>query len=401
MIRLLLFLIAVCAPAAEMTIAPALITQCIGGVGQAAISWRNAEPGPVQVRLFRASGPPMTGWEPGEGSVVTGPWVADQMPFVLVDQGGMELARVVARVRCNAVVDPPSNPSYWPLAAGNRWVFQFNSRLATSVYEHWRVIDNVVRSDRIYTRVQVGGEEWLLREDEQGRLWRMLPSGAEELWLDPNQPSSPDAVLKPGNRGPVGFPIGDFANAIRFTHSPDALIFETVDFVQGLGPARIEQTMMSGSSGGFLKGGFLVEASINGRLWTRSGARVQLMAESTTLDVSGKNVTNCAVPCYFVACGLVPGTDPPGTYKPCFETSVATERAPSDADALLELVNSAGTPVLSQKLPLGLYGTFHYQAPLYTTPNVPFPPGDYLLRVRVRDRLGAEIGSASLALRID
>ncbi len=401
MIRLLLFLIVVCAPAAEMTIAPALITRCISGVGQATISWSNAGPGLVQVRLFQASGPPITGWEPSEGSAVTGPWVEGQMVFVLVDEGGTELARVVARVSCNAVVDPPSNPSYWPLAAGNRWVFRVDNRLSASDYEHWRVIDNVVTSDRIYTRVQAGGEEWLLREDEHGRLWRMFPSGAEELWMDPNQPSSPDAVLKPGYRGPVSLLIGDFTNAIRFDHAPDALIFETIDFVQGLGPARIDQTMMSGSSGGFLKSGRLVEAFINGRLWTRPGVRVQLLAESTTLHVSGKSVTNCAVPCYFAACGLVPGADPPGTYKPCFETSVAAEGAPLDAEALLELVNSAGTPVLSQQLPLGLDGAFHYQAPLFTTPNMPFLQGDYVLRVRVRDGLGAEIGSASLALRID
>ena len=406
MIRLVLFLVAVCAAAAEMTLSPALITQCIGGLGQATITWQNAGPRLAQVRIFGPAGPPMTGWYYNAGSATTGAWVADRMAFVLVDQNGAELARVIAHVHCNAVVDPPANTSFWPLAAGNRWVFQMNTRVSTGAYEHWRVIENVEenveQNGRIYTRVQVGSEEWLLREDEQNRLYRLFLPATEKLWLDPNQPPSPDAVLQIIGRGPIGSPVGDFPNAISYSYwLGNALLMETGQFIQGVGPGRINQDMVTGSSGGFFRGGLLVEAFVNGRLWTRPGTRVQLMAESTQLDVSGKNVTNCIVPCYFTACGLAPGMDPPGTYKPCFETSVAVERVPADADALLELLDSTGYPVLSQKLPVGTYSTFHYQAPLYTKPNVPYLPGNYLLRVRVHDDQGTEIGTASLPLRID
>ena len=42
------------------------------------------------------------------------------------------------------------------------------------------------------------------------------------------------------------------------------------------------------------------------------------------LDVTGKNVTNCAIPCYFAACGLAGPVDPPGTYKPCARARVAS-----------------------------------------------------------------------------
>jgi len=59
--------------------------------------------------------------------------------------------------------------------------------------------------------------------------------------------------------------------------------------------------------------------------------------ESSILDVSSGNVTNCAVPCYFVACGLTPGADPPGTYKPCFQAGVRLEHLPVQDSTTLEL----------------------------------------------------------------
>ena len=98
--RLLLVLLAISASAAEMAISPAVITDCTGGLGQATITWKNAGPGPVQVRLLKPNGAPMTGWDTPSGSAKTGLWVNDQMPFVLVDQKGTELARVLASVRC-------------------------------------------------------------------------------------------------------------------------------------------------------------------------------------------------------------------------------------------------------------------------------------------------------------
>ena len=135
--------------AVEMTISPSVITQCVGGTGQATIYWRDAGRGPVQVRLNGASGPAMTGWELANGQAETGPWVADGTAFVLVDADGMELARIVARVRCNAVVDPPGNASYWPLTPGNRWVYRYDSRIITAGYEHWRVVENVFQNGKL------------------------------------------------------------------------------------------------------------------------------------------------------------------------------------------------------------------------------------------------------------
>lgn len=46
-----------------------------------------------------------------------------------------------------------------------------------------------------------------------------------------------------------------------------------------------------------------------------------------------------AVPCLFVACGLVPGADPPGTYRPCLEASLR------GGAGRMQLKDSAGTVV--------------------------------------------------------
>ena len=136
-----------------------------------------------------------------------------------------------------------------------------------------------------------------------------------------------------------------------------------------------------------------------------------LSAESTTLDVTGQHVTNCAVPCYFVACGFVPGADPPGTYKPCFRVSVKiTDGRLSDAtnaaQIVLDLLDSNGQSVtrLNQTLhPSSLVPetTIVRQMPLYSTPNVPFQPGNYTVRATVRfDPSPADSGTSTLAVRI-
>ena len=80
--------------------------------------------------------------------------------------------------------------------------------------------------------------------------------------------------------------------------------------------------MLTGSSGGFTQGRTLVEATVAGIRFPAPAPALKLGMESLTLDVTGRHVTNCAVPCYFVACGLVPGADPPGTYKPCAQARV-------------------------------------------------------------------------------
>ena len=129
--------------------------------------------------------------------------------------------------------------------------------------------------------------------------------------------------------------------------------------------------------------------------------KLELSAESVQLDVTGRQVTNCAVPCYFTACGMAPGADPAGTYKPCMQTRLMAENAPANTEAVLELLNPLGTAVSTQTLPVSSPGTVYVQMKLYSAPNVPYPPGDYQLRARLRDQQGKDLGTASLPVRLE
>src|SRR5581483_11936889 len=109
----------------------------------------------------------------------------------------------------------------------------------------------------------------------------------------------------------------------------------------------------------------------------------KLGIESLTLDVSGQKATNCAVPCYFTACNLVPGTDPPGTYKPCAQTRLELDNWPpnSSRGVKLQLQAPDGSMVVSQNFTMDASpeSVVFWQLPLYTTGNVPLPPGTYQL----------------------
>ena len=123
--------------------------------------------------------------------------------------------------------------------------------------------------------------------------------------------------------------------------------------------------------------------------------------ESVNLNVGGKQVTNCAVPCYFVACGLVPGADPPGTYKPCAQARVELANWPAGASrsVRLQLLAPDGNAAYDEMLVLdaspGSSVSF-VQVRLYSAPNVPLAAGAYQLVAKSGD--GA--AQSALAVRI-
>jgi hypothetical protein len=127
---------------------------------------------------------------------------------------------------------------------------------------------------------------------------------------------------------------------------------------------------------------------------------IQLNAEGTRLDVTNKRVTNCAIPCYFLACGIA-GADPADTYKPCFQARMHIQQAEGASEtgsltAAIELRDAANLPQFDSLSDF----TFYQQLPLYTKPNQPFPPGNYRLNGTLK-RNGEDAGSASLPIRID
>lgn len=365
----------------RLDIRPEVITQCsAGNLGRAQLYWTSDDPGPVQVRVGGASGVPMTGPEPSNGSGQTDYWVGDGMLFVLVDSAGRELARATAHVACVAV---QAQGSYFPLAVGNEWVFRLNSRLATSTYAVWKVTRKEFALGQEWFVVLHAsadspstGSETLMRSDDAGRVYRIGADGRIELWLDPTEPPDPAATLKVTSRGPYSFALGRFSDSVTY-RSSQSLGLEVGTLVRGLGLATSRSDVLAGSSGGFSSDLELIQARVDGAVRS-AGPNVSLgvAVESTDLDVTGRKVTNCAVPCYFVACGLVPGADPPATYKPCFQVRV--DAAGLSGALQLDFLDSAGNPLLHlDNAPAGFR-----QIPLYGKPNEPYAPGTYRVRVR-------------------
>jgi hypothetical protein len=378
---------------ALFSIDPPVITDCMDGLGQATLSWSDAGGGRVQVRVGSHNGDALTGWETGAGSARTGWWVRDGMTFYLAGEDGADLGRVAASVRCGYT---PNNAdaaflvgSYFPLQAGNQWTYRMNSRQITGAYQTWEITGTREMSEHTYSVLRLGGTaEWLLRVDDAGRIYRSVDGAVERLWLDPTVPPDPDAVWRVTGRGGFTSPLGAFPDALN-TQRFESLIFETGVFVRGLGMATSTSSVVAGSSGGFGNSLDLVEARIGGKLLLiRPAPRVELGAEQTVLRVSEKKVSNCAVPCYFTACGLVPGADPPNTWKPCFEV-----RTKTDGDAAEVSLENWGGRVL-RRMPVAA-GQGYLSMPLYSEPNQPYPPGAYRLTLK------AAGGEAALAITVE
>lgn len=360
----------------------------------------------------------MTGREAPIGSAQTGDWVSDGLVFVLVTDTGTELARVTAKVSCGATPDPLDAAlaagAWFPLRIGNQWIFRYNSRSVTSSYLTWTITGTEQRGERTYFVLSSnpsGGAAsgTLLRSDDDGRVYRIRDTAPqnEELWLDPTATPDPSAVLKIRQRNVTyNSPLGTFPGGLLYDNFA-GLIMETGTFVRGLGLMESNFRLLSGSSGGFIQGLQLVSARIGeGIRLATPAATLQFGVESTRLDVTNKKVSNCAIPCYFTACGLA-GADPPDTYKPCFQARINIQH-PLDGSVLaaeIELRDPSDRQVFQTTVPLTKAGvlaefTAFQQVPLYAKPNEPFAPGNYRLNGRLK-RNGEDAGSTSMPIRIE
>jgi hypothetical protein len=357
----------------------------------------------VLVLVGGASGVPMTGLEPSSGTGDTGDWVADGMIFTLVDATGQELARATAQVGCvsagSVLPAELSAAPYFPLRVGNQWVYRTNNRAVTSAYTVWRVKSAARIAGQVYFVLEqgIGGNLLLLRPDDQGRVYQLGRELQEVLWFDPNSRSGA-GVIQVQSHASFRGPIGSFEDALFFQQF-DPLLISSGFLVRGVGLVSRQTQMISGSSGGFAESLELVEARIDDHIrYATAAVSVGLAVESVDLDVSGKRVTNCAIPCYFTACGLVPSTDPPNTYKPCFQTRVRLEGPPRDVTVGVDLLSASDTVVMHAEQvltvpPDGDAAAF-MQMPLYTQPNQPVAAGAY------RVRATAESSSAVIPVQI-
>lgn len=385
---------AAAAAAAELIIAQDPITDCTNDLGRATLRWSGGS-GTMQVRVGETGGPSLTGRVGPSGETTTGYWVTDNMHFTLINERGGIEARASAHLRCGGTVSASElvtrGGSFFPLQIGNSWVYRYSSRTVRSIYLTHTISRTETRGGLTYF-VLTDGDAVVarLRADPDGRLWQFTGTAEnprEELLLDPFAPATTHA--------PLTGPLGSFPDTVK-EESVDSLPRRTRYYARGVGLVLSYAELFTGSSGGFLEGMELVEARIQGLQLVPSFPRLSLGLESTALDVSGNEVSNCAVPNYCVGpCS----PDSPGAYKPCAQ--VRLEGAAAGAFACdLELTDAAGRVVYREPAFAATDELFrHVQLKLYSAANVPFPPGAYTLTARLKS--GEEVlASESIALRI-
>jgi hypothetical protein len=299
--------------------------------------------------------------------------------------------------------------SYFPLDAGNRWVYRVDSRGGTAGYETWRIDRTEEIGGKQYAVFTIIGSGVVLgesrfRADDQGRVFILTGTG-DELFLDARAGAGP-GILQPG--GPGGTytnPLGSFADTLKYSNRLDALDLETGILGRGIGLLSSTRVLETGSSGGFTSGRTLVEAVVGGGAirFTAGAAGLHVGMENLTLDVTGKQVTNCVLPCYFAACGFAgPVPDPPGTYKPCARARVSLENWPADASRAVRLRLLAPDNTVLYDQPFTLVSApgevaITTQIPLYSAPNQPYPPGAYQLSAATAD--GAAQSAVTVVVR--
>jgi hypothetical protein len=295
--------------------------------------------------------------------------------------------------------------SYFPLDVGDRWVYRIDDRVVTASYQTWRIDRLESKNGETYAVMAIEGpgsliaESWF-RAEGIGRIY-LLTGASERLFLDSSGQAAPDAELQiTGKGGMVTTALGAFPDTLNY-RNPMGLILETGTLARGVGLLSSSATMLTGSSGGFTDGRTLVEATVGGIHFELATPSVQLGMESLDLNVGGGEVANCAVPCYFVACGQAPGGDPPGTYKPCARARVALLNWPANLSRTVRLRLQApdGSSAYDQTLAMDASprdSVTIVQTPLYSAPNKPLTPGTYQLIVGTQD--GA--AQAALAIKI-
>lgn len=353
------------------------------------------------------------GVEPPQGSTGTGDWAQDGMVFALTTADGQQLASTTARVVCQ----PSSAGSYLPLDVGNEWVYSVNSRTGTALYQTRRVERAEIINGTLYFIVsfRTGPPNFLTaaatvaevpyRTDAQGRVYYLTSS--EQLLFDPAGTTSGAQYKVTSTGRPIQSAVGNFADALEYDWF-NTLTDERGTYARGIGFVSSSTQMLTGSSGGFVESYTLVYARIGGNLvFATPAPGLELTAESRDLDVTGGRVSNCAVPCYFVACGLVPGADPPGTYKPCFQARARLQESVASfatADAqirtvLFEMLDSASR-VVSGASDTVTIGVGQLEAVVSHSIMLPTIPGQYRLRARILDSGNMETDSAVVAVKI-
>jgi hypothetical protein len=365
---------AILAPAANLT------TTCIDSVGVVTLTWSSAV-GQPQINVGKPTGTPLTGILPASGTAITGAWVTPGLSFFLVDQSGIVEASVTANTLCSSL--PPAvdqglgSGSYFPLAVGNTWVYKYNNRLVTASYVVETISGEAYQNGQTYyvlteTSPPDPTPVAMLRADSTGVIYQLTSSG-EQVYLDPRSASP----------APYSGALGVFNDTITPpTQIQDSLIQTNSVYARGIGLVNSQSTMLTGSSGGFTQSLELVDVKVNGFHLSVPQPKIALSIDNPSPDLTNQKAPNCALPCYFAACGIGNPVDPPGTYRPCGQIRIDTSAEAASYSVLVQLLDSTGTPVFQNTSQSQSTTTLNYvRLPLYTgtTPFKLLPPGNYTL----------------------
>ena len=308
-----------------------------------------------------------------------------------------------------AVLAALATGTYFPLDVGDRWVYREDVRVATATYQTWRVDRTETVNGNVYSVIAIEGaygyygESWF-RSDSTGRVY-LLTGVGDVLFMDPTTvtPTSAEVQLESLLGSPTTTPLGTFPDTVPYVNYVDELDIEKGILARGIGLLSSTTILETGSSGGPTLIRTLVEAHLAGGIdFPAPQSSIELGMESLNLDVSGMKVTNCAVPCYFVACGLAPGADPPGTYKPCARARVGLKNWPvgESRSMTLQLLAPGGATAFTSTFAMDSSPTdsvTFLQVPLYSAPNQPLPPGSYQLQASTAD--GAAQSSVTVKIQ--
>lgn len=365
---------AILAPAATLT------STCIT-LNVVTLTWSGAT-GQVQINVGTPTGTPLTGLLAASGTAVTGPWVTQGLNFYLVDQSGNIEASATANTLCSSL--PPTidqglgSGSYFPLAVGNTWVYKYNDRTVTASYIVQTITAETYQNGQFYYVLNQTSPPDLipiamLRADSTTGVIYQLTSSGEQVYLDPRSASP----------APYSGALGVFNNAIYPPSQTQGGLIQTNSvYALGIGLVNSQSTMLSGSSGGFTQSLDLVDVKVNGFHLSVPQPKIALSIDNPYPDLTNQKAPNCALPCYFVACGLGNPVDPPGTYRPCGQIRIDASAEVPFYNVLVELLDSTGTPAFqSTTQSLAVSSLNYVRLPLYTgqTPFTLLPPGSYSL----------------------
>jgi hypothetical protein len=285
---------------------------------------------------------------------------------------------------CQSAIANDCVSDWLPLHTGNYWVYRTDSRFATAQHLTIRVLGPYEFDQKVYCQIEHPSQNYLLRVDAQGRIFRRsFSSPTDDLLLDPAN-LTPTAITSP-----LGFTAPAISNETSLT-----LLRESSTYAKAIGLVASRTTLLGGSNGGFASGQVLIEAQIDGKLYRETST------PSLTLDLS-PDFRNCAVPCYYAACGLGSPVDQPNTFKPCLEARLQATQLPTGSSLALSISSTEGILRHQQQIPLNQPNPVLYRSlPFYDQSSVGqpvrlFPAGSYLITLTALDPDGKPLATTT------